>query len=400
MTCNADKPEVLGPILDGDEVIIGVTFEVGTTTEETAFGFLNVVSTTIDKEENNFYVLNGAGNFDPKTVPRFTINFLSDDPSGGNNPYVFFTLNNGKDVRASCGCTSGITNISFPGIGVTSYPQTSAAANYPSFSSSNPKVKFLYPGPAAPIQLIANDGTTPWFPLTNDPKEPRNGKYVLALSNVPYTMNAIVEGQKFDDVNIIASLVGVDIECTLGSGPGGCKKQIYYIIPTKFFESSSGSTLCKACEENSGEDAILGSFCSVGCGTFSKTSSPMFNFCCSGNCEISELDCTKVCKYGFTNKNDCTDKCFYDYCTLGKQCSGDCKSSCPSLTSICTLKGTTYTCIPLTIPGSGTGPNGNNDTVGLSSTEIIVIMIISVFVFGLIIYVIYAWGTEYNKPVE
>lgn len=392
MTCKVESTEIIGPIFDGDEVIIAPTFEFTINGEtKTSLGYLDIANTNPVGKEDNFYVINSNEDqpFNPKTVPRFKIHFLSKDPNGGNNPYVFFVLNNPKEVHLSCNCTSGITNIPFAGIGVTSYPPT-ITPQTPQFDTDDPKVKFIYPGPPAPIQLIAANGATPWFPMTDNPKNPTSANYALALSNVPYTMNAVVEGERFENINTIASIDAINLRCTPGRGPGGCKKQIYYIIPTKFFESTTGSSLCKACVETSNNDAALGAFCSVGC-QFAKNNNINTFFCCDGDCNGEGLDCSNVCKYGFTDKKDCTDNCFYQYCKAGQHCNGDCKSSCQNQTDICTLKDNTYSCIPLPIP-----PVIN--ALDLSTTEIVVIAIIALFIIALVIYVIYAWATEYNKP--
>ena len=397
MSCSVDSPEILGPIYDGDEVIIGVTYKEGSST---TLGFLYVQPNPVGANENNFFGVSGGSIlFTPENVPRFKINFLSEDRSGSNNPYVFFTMANRKEIMDGCPkkggtCKNGIGNISNSGIGVTSY----SAETFIGYPSGPTKESFLYPGPPAPIQLMAADGTTPWFPLTSNPREPLRGDYVLALSNVPYYMNAIVEGRRAEKVNVIASLSTDVIQCT--TGPGVTCETKYYIIPTSYFESNSarikdvsGASLCKACAPASGTSAILGAFCSVGC-------NPQLNhgqFCCSGKCSEDQIDCTKVCKYGFTDKNECNDNCFYDYCTGGRQCDEDCKSSCPKQTSVCTLTNDTYSCVPLSIPGNGglTGPQGNN--TGLTTTEITTIAVLALFIIGLVIFVIYAWGTAYNK---
>jgi len=409
MSCSVDNPEILGPIYDGDEVIIGATNILGS---KLTLSYLNIHPTSVGGKENTYITTGVIETFDPNTVPRYKINFLSEDPGGSSNPYVFFTLTNAAQIMANCPkensskensltCKSGIGNIPNAGIGVTTYPNENVQG-YP--ASTNPKASFLYPGPPAPIQLMAVDGTTPWFPLTSNPRQPKIGKYVVALSNVPYYMNAILEGEPMEKVNTIASLNGGEtIECTPNSTtPSGCETQ-YYIIPTTFLESNSGrikntteAALCKNCEPTAGPSAILSAFCSIGC-------NPKINagqFWCSGKRNnIDQLDCTKVCKYGFTDKNDCNDNCFYDYCRGGRQCDGDCKSSCSKKTDICTLeKNEMYTCVPISLPGSTEeDPGTQPDDAGLTTTEIVGIAVVALFIVGLIIFVIYEWGTAYNK---
>jgi len=414
MSCSADNPEILGPIYDGDEVIIGVTTTTISPNSNPTLSYLCVTPSSVKGNENTYIKSCSFDNvFDPNALPRYKIHFLSPDPLGSDNPYVFFTLNNAKTIKANCpqqfsglSCESGITNINPAGLGVTTYPEETISG-YP--ESESPKASFLYPGAPAPIQLVPADGTTTsWFPLTNKPRQPRNANYVLALSNVPYFMNSILEGNPVKKVNTIAAL-GNTIKCTPNRNTeSGCETQ-YYIIPTKFFESNSArikksteADLCKNCELTMGPSAILGALCSIGC-------NPNINagqFCCSGKCKSEQLDCTKVCKYGFTDEKDCLDNCFYDYCRAGRQCGGDCKSSCAKQGDICMLdKNDEYKCVPLSLPRSevagvgGEDPGTHSEDKGLITTEIVGIAILALFLIGFVIFVIREWAKAYNEPI-
>ena len=151
MSCSADNPGILGPIYDGDEVIIGVTtIQKQNSNPKTTLSYLCISPFPVRENENTYITsCSFDSNFDPKTntVPRYKIHFLSPDPLGTDNPYVFFTLNNAKTIKANCpqqfpgkSCESGITNINPAGLGVTTYPEETISG-YP--ESENPKASFL-----------------------------------------------------------------------------------------------------------------------------------------------------------------------------------------------------------------------------------------------------------------
>lgn len=417
--CKPSSTQVIGPILDGDEVIIGVVNPDG------SLGYLSAAETisffgTVFVNRGSTEVINGQdATALGGTIPRFQIHFLAndpsnpsfEDPSGNNNPLVFFTLTNGKSVQSRCGSQcSGLapaTNLESPGLSATYFrPCREMFVGSERVCVDNKATtsdRYLSPGAPVPIQLIAVNGERSWFPLTlpeNVP--PDQGKYVLALSNIPYTMNAIIGGRRFDNIAVAEDFVfdpmdfffsGVLLTTT--------KPQEYYIIPTKYLTSNLGVSMgggCADCAANT--DGGLGALCSIGC-RLPQSSNPAAKYCCSGTCRSGDgLDCTKACKYGFTQEDDCKARCFYNYCkTTEPSCSGDCKSTCPTVTAfdlvggVCTLGSTGYFC------ESRTGTIGPDDD-GLTTTEIAIIIIIAAFIVAVIIYVLYTWGTAYNADSD
>nr|QBK91816.1 MAG: hypothetical protein LCPAC304_01540 [Pithovirus LCPAC304] len=412
--------EIIGPILDGDEVIIAGEFPV-----EVGIGFTTLRFLTAEFFRTANAPTEGFSAFRWKSavsaasstkiidsVPRFTIHYLANDPNPDtSNPLVFFTLNNNKAVNEGGDCQGrcvGVVSktdppdLVFPGIAATFYPP---ASTIPPVKSTQ---RYLAPGAPSPLQLIATggvEGERSWFPLTLPAGQPpQDSKYVLALSNVAYTMNAVIAETQYKDVGVVKDFFQEQIF----PGPPTLfktvaipvsDKQFYYIIPTKYFTSTQGPDTkgCEDCKANT--DGGLGAFCSVGCTVSTITNNFGGNgICCEEECiMMGGLDCTQVCKFGFTQADDCKEECFYNYCTLKEaSCSGDCKSSCPKnkigvITEVCILGEMGYAC--------QTGTGGPPLDQGLTTTEIAIIAIAAAFVTGLIIYAIYVFGTEYNTHI-
>jgi len=418
--CKPSSTQVIGPILDGEEVIIGVVNPDGSLGYLSAAENLSFFGTVFLNRPDE--VISQDATALPDTIPKFQINFLANDPdnptfsdpSGNNNPLVFFTLTNGKKLQSRCGDCDGLTsvkNLEFPGLSVTYYrPCREAIVRNQRLCVDNKATdsdRYLSPGAPVPIQLVAVNGERSWFPLTlpeDVPPSDPNAKYVLALSNIPYRMNAIIGGRTFTNIAVPdeyvipqgRSIFEYGVELTTE------KPQEYYIIPTKFFTSNLGASMgggCTDCAANT--DGGLGALCSIGC-RLPQSSGPGGRYCCSGRCRDGDgLDCTKVCKYGFTQEDDCKDRCFYNYCkTTESPCNGDCKSTCPTVTAfdlvggVCTLGSNGYFC------ESRTGTIGPDNGNGLTTTEIAAIIIVAAFIAAVIIYVLYAWGTAYNADSD
>jgi len=426
--CKPSSTQVIGPILEGDEVIIGVVNPDGSlgylgAKEEEAplFGtaFISQDSTKAILDRDNTMLLD--------SIPRFQINFLANDPSypsfndpsGNNNPLVFFTLTNGEEVRSRCSNCKGLIPVQkvleAPGLSVTNYRtcrQFDPLGSSERLCVDNKATKsnrYLSPGAPVPIQLIAVNGERSWFPLTlpeNLPPSDPNAHFVLALSNIPYRMNAFIGGRCFTNIAVAEEFFPLTTQSGETNPNYGVflsteKPQEYYIIPTKYFTSNLGVSMgggCADCAAN--KDGGLGALCSIGC-RLPQSSNSEGKYCCSGTCRSSDgLDCTKVCKYGFTQEDDCKDRCFYNYCKITEApCNGDCKSTCPTVTAfdlvegVCTLGPNGYFC------ESRTGTIGP-DNKGLTTTEIVAIIIIAAFIAAIIIYVLYAWGSAYNADPD
>ncbi len=399
--------EIIGPILDGDEVIIAGEFpvQVGSTfLRSLRFLTAKLVETPLGgtKAFSAFQWTSGSSAASSTeiadSVPRFIIHYLANDPNPStNNPLIFFQLNNGAavkdggDCQGSCLGMTSQTNLVFPGIEATFYP-TDADVIPPVKSTQ----RYLAPGAPSPLQLISTKEERSWFPLTLPAtKTPRDSKYVLALSNVGYTMNAVIAGTKYNDVGVVKTFSPTFLTTAIPVSD----KQIYYIIPTKYLTSTQGPDKvgCEACKANT--DGGLGAFCSVGCTVSTVPNNGNEDSICCKNCPVGgELDCAGVCKFGFTQADDCEEGCFYNYCTTKQpSCSGDCKSSCPEsnfgvITDVCVLGEAGYAC--------QTGPSPTGAAQRLTTTEIAIIAIAAIFVTGLIIYTIYVFGSEYHthKP--
>lgn len=407
--CKPQSPQVLGPILDQDEVIIGVVGLDGK-----SFGPL-VPASGVGPSASIFTMGSSAdikptdGKLSPE-VPKFRINYLAPDQatSGADHPVVFFTTVNGAQAKEGCaknqfeidcvGLTS-TTSVPFPGISVAPIqPCNNCLA---SSNSATAKNRYLVPGAPVPLQLIPVGGEGSWFPQTYPlpPAPSESGKFALALSNVPYTINAVVGGESYTDVSISTFF---PFEAQDGAFLENTSPQQIYIIPTKYFSSNRGAELtagasCPDCAAN--PDEGWGAFCSIACRPQFRAGSNQTPRGSSYDCDRggSANSCFGSCKYGFTQLDECKDGCFYRYCKSGEpRCNGDCKSPCaptgPFMVTdnVCVLKDGSYGCV---IAKSVTGTNGDV----LTSTEIAVIAIVSAVLLGIVIYVIYAWASEYNK---
>lgn len=403
--CKPTTTQVIGPILDGDEVIIGAVQGSGMSR---TFNLLNVANDD-DGQFTSFTLADASevastnNRTTREDVPKFRIWFLSEDASGGENPLVFFTFSDGNAVNKGEECNGGCIGVSptstlpFPGISATYYTPSDG-------SEATPSTRYLSPGAPSPLQLVAVDGERSWFPMTLPiVGSPKDRKYVLALSNVAYTINAFINGKKYENVAVPDGFIPKQSgNITVQSAElNSSDPQVYYIIPTKYFTSTAGSEkgLCSDCSPNT--DGGLGAFCSVGCTVSTISATSDAGICCDESCleeGSGALDCTKVCKYGFTQKDDCKDRCFYNYCTIKESsCGGDCKSACPPsgpfglITNVCLLDQTTnsYMCT------TATGATGTNE--GITTTEIAIIALATALIFGLVIFAIYAYGTNYSK---
>jgi len=405
--CKPANPQILGPILEGDEVIIAAT---SGPPDNRVFGFLRPALTgespnpfTIFRvvDANNITTDNGTQI--ANEVPKYQIWYFSDSLSTNPNPFVFFTLSNENAVNkgALCGgeCDGVVPKpgdgLPFPGI---------SATYYPSVATIPPDTRYLAPGSPTPLQLVPTNNERTWFPLTVPTiGDPDNVKYVLALSNVEYTINAFIAGNIYQNVALSANFesrssgdIRVPTVTNLATDNGSQK---YYLIPTRYFSSNRGvgvsNTLCKDCEKSN--DGGLGAFCSLGCRISTIDPNVDAGICCDSSCTNGNgLDCTKVCQYGFTSKTDCRDACFYRYCKNNEPaCNGDCKSPCSptgtfaNITETCTLTGAQFVCM------SATGATGTN--LPLTSTDIAIIILATVIILSIIFYVIYAFSTNYSK---
>jgi len=54
MSCSADNPEILGPIYDGDEVIIGVTTTTISPNSNPTLSYLCVTPSSVKGNENTY----------------------------------------------------------------------------------------------------------------------------------------------------------------------------------------------------------------------------------------------------------------------------------------------------------------------------------------------------------
>lgn len=429
--CNPQSPQVLGPILDGDEVIIGVVGLDGK-----SFGPL--VPAPLITFLGTIFTMGISSDIDPVNgkisdeIPKFRINYLAEDSStsGANNPLVFFTTSNPAQAKAGCVkkstlssqiCT-GLTNttsVPNPGISVSSIKMCNNCPGEISSNKATSENRYLVPGAPVPLQLIPVNGERSWFPQTYPlPPAPSNsGKFALALSNVAYTINAIVGGKIYKNVSIstfFPGLLGTTRQPQNGAFLENTNSQQIYIIPTKYFSSNRGSELsvgsnCSDCIAN--PDEGWGAFCSIACRPQFKNGSSLsgdFSYNCnSARGSGSSNNCYGSCKYGFTQKQECKDRCFYKYCKSGKpRCNGDCKSPCgptgPFMVtdSVCVLDNGIYGCVVSTGTTGSNENNGNNGNNGeiFSSIEIGIIVIVSSLLLGIVIYVIYLWSSEYNKP--
>lgn len=420
MNCKPASPQVIGPILDQDEVIIGVVGPFGKS-------FLPLVPASLGLGLGTIFTYGESSDIRPNpnknlinsSIPKFTINYLSPDQStsGADHPIVFFTTKNGSTAQGSCRrgpsnepCT-GLVRVSGgtpPGIGVAPITPCSTCAMNNATSSN----RYLVPGSPTPIQLIPVNGEGSWFPQTY-PLPPAEGtKFVTALSNVAYTMNAVVGGKSYNNISISAFFDNPQNPQN-GAYLWNTEPQQIYIIPTKYFTSKRGadsaSLSCPDCADNT--DSGLGAFCSIACRAQFKNGNELLaeatGYCCDPQ-KCSSLgganNCVS-CQYGFTQKEECTDGCFYRYCKAGEpRCTGDCKRPCsPTGTfkivdKICVLDDGAYSC---QIPGRGDGSDElgavESQSEVISSTEIAIVALVGATILGLIIYVIYIWADKYNQ---
>jgi hypothetical protein len=401
------SPQILGPILDGDEVIIAV---------RTSAGRIRIVDLFCDVGRNiDYFILDNPNLFGETLTPRFNVNFFSPDNEGSKNPYVFFTIANSNEIPGSCVATKPSSQVPFPGIGLTQYPGfirctgsgNNVTCNTISPNSDGTGTYFASVGTPAPFQLVSTEGVTPWFP---ELIPPFSNNLVLALSGVRYRMRSIVDGKIIDNIQFPIDIGTETIDCITIEG-GGCASQEIILIPTRFYESQVGSNLCSNCELN--RNAAKNALCALSCsGRFDATE----NVCCpndsersrgferdslgiitSSTCPSDNLDCRNLCIFGFTQASDCNDGVFYDYCTSGKTCSGNCKSDCDGFAEVCRLTDTqTFKCMAISPTGT-TGPTGTNNPFNLSSTEIIIIATISLILLSVVIYVVFAWSDNISK---
>lgn len=405
--CKPANPQVIGPILEGEEVIIAAS---SGPSNNRVFGFLAPVRTgEAPNQFTSFRIIdpNNIANDDSTdivdNVPKYQIWYFSDSLSTNPNPFVFFTLSNENAVNKSGRCNGGCDGVTsnprdglpFPGISATFYPSTSTISS---------DTRYLAPGTPTPLQLVPANNERTWFPLTVPTVgDPDNVKYVLGLSNVGYTINAFISGNTYQNIALPASFeprqsgdITVSTVTNLATASGS---QVYYLIPTKYYTSNRGTnnnvSLCKDCEKSG--DGGLGAFCSIGCRLSTANSTSDSGICCDSSCTSGNgLDCTKVCQYGFTSKTDCRDACFYRYCKNDEsECTGDCKSACSptgtfaNITQTCTFTGAGFVCT------SPTGVTGTN--LPLTSTDVAIIVVVTVVILAIIFYVIYTFATEYNR---
>lgn len=406
--CKPQSPQVLGPILDGDDVIIGVVGLDGKSFGPLVPVLVNSFLGTIFTMGSPSDIAPVNGKISPD-IPTFQINYLAPDPanSGADHPIVFFTITNQAQAKSGCiknfnscvGLTS-TTSVPYPGISLSPMKPCNNCPGGVALNKATSKNRYLVPGAPVPLQLIPVNGERSWFPQTYPlpPAPTESGKFALALSNVAYTINAVVGGKSYKDVSISSFFPGNLQFNNLQNGAflENTSAQQIYIIPTKYFSNNQGSELsagssCGDCIVN--PDEGWGAFCSIAC-------RPQFR---NGyNCEDrsgvgSANNCFGSCKYGFTQLDECKDGCFYRYCKSGEsRCKGDCKSPCAPTGAfmvtddVCVLDNGNYSCV---ISESMTGPNKNV----LTSTEIAITATISIVLLGIVIYVIYAWVSEYNK---
>lgn len=173
-SCKPSTTQVLGPILDGDEVIIAALSSDGTTLESIvprvspqSGGNVNVIPEfTYFTTDDARSVANADSTEISDDYPKFNIWYLSDSPEEqpdiqGTNPLVFFTFKNGSAVNAGVSCNGDCTGVvpdqslKFPGISATYYPPAAG-------SKATPETRFLAPGKPTPLQLVAKNEERSW----------------------------------------------------------------------------------------------------------------------------------------------------------------------------------------------------------------------------------------------
>lgn len=422
MNCKPASPQVIGPILDQDEVMIGVVGLNGKTFLPLVAGSIGLTLGTIftsGESTDIRFDVDSRGELSP-SIPTFTINYLSRDQStsGADHPIVYFTTTNGAAAQGSCRRNStrencvglaGVRSSSRPGIGVAPIPPCTNCSGTNSATSSN---RYLVPGSPVPIQLIPVNGEGSWFPQTYPlPPSVDPGKFVTALSNVAYTMNAVIGGEVYNNVSISAFFPDINQN---GAFLENTSAQQIYIIPIKYFTSSRGTeqtagVSCPDCADNT--DGGLGAFCSIACRAQFKDGDGgidgITEYCCDPrDCGGGAANSCVSCQYGFTQKEECEDGCFYRYCKAGEpRCNGDCKRPCSPtgtfeiVNQVCTLNDGSYSCQNPSQSSTDTNNLGAVEPQSevISSTEIAIIALSSAVLLGIVIYVVYIWAQKYQS---
>jgi hypothetical protein len=397
--------EILGPIYDGDEVILLLEDDNRTL----YYLDLSCANSNNPDVGTTVYARDFGTSFPPvNQLPTFTMRYVgtqtttisvstTNPQTNPGLPYVMFLLNNNSAVQQNIsGCASSTSGIQRgSGLGLLSFPDSTQSQLY------------LIPGTPAPLKLtITGSEALPWWPASKQTfqRNIEGVNYVLALAGLAYN---------FESIRIVNGM-STSIPVVLASGPDTITNPLktFYIVPTSFVEGTASATGNSSCtgKQLTGNEAIQTGICAIGC----QGDTPRPGFRCSTSqpssttsqpssttSQTGGLDCTQTCTYAFTDELDAQTGCFYSYCTSSDDfCgSGMCKSGCsqnvPQI-SICSLTDNRYQCQDFL---RLTPEQEIIDLLGAFSPTTVAIFVgaLVLIVLGVVLYVIYAWTTKYNQ---
>lgn len=349
---------ILGPIKSGDVVLLG-TWGTNQTTNLPEILFLGPLLSGLDSKEKCTPPFFVFTPSATKDIGTYAIETVTKDPLTGVTT-VMFTNTDTQNVLSTKNIDNQLALIEDVGV---STQFTLEQSTYTSMATSK-----------------------------ND---------VVALSFVNYQFK--VKGEPIVVCNTFCCCGTEVCESPFGDPP-------IFLVPLSWYYD---------CPTGKKSTSKLGSICVAECAAQSLISGPKVLAC--GSDKNGKGPCGNLPLLGFTDSIDCKNGYRYEYCPVGTNCMGTCKSACPNENQVCTFQkrgdGGIYTCIGPTGPNGPTGANGvtgadgsfcvfpsdcisgrcvGNVCVAKSKSKekdilIIAGIMVGIIVIGIIIYTIFAF---------